>query len=154
MPRGTAPGSSIEIVGGHFAGRYIHRVRSCTEKDKACYRSEGHGHRVAVEGRIFDLKGLIYHDDRKSLSRWISSQQRYAVEEARYLLKAAPSELSRMDKIRLMGWPSPVLVLFYTLFAKGCIMDGWAGWHYALQRLAAETLIALEVVDRRFRCKG
>jgi len=123
-------------------------------KDKACYRSEGHGHRVAVEGRIFDLKGLIYHDDRKPLSRWIASQKRYAFEEACYLLKAAPSELSRMDKIRLMGWPSPILVLFYTLFAKGCIMDGWPGWHYALQRLAAETLIALEVVDRRFRCKG
>ena len=50
-----------------------------------------------------------------------------------------------------MGWPSLIVVLLYTLFAKGCIRDGWAGWYYVLQRLAAETLIALEVVDRRVR---
>jgi glycosyltransferase involved in cell wall biosynthesis len=123
-------------------------------KNKACYRSEGHGHRVTVDGHIVDLKGFIYHDDRKPLSRWITSQRGYASEEASYLLEAAPGELSRVDKIRLMGWPSPILVLFYTLFAKGCIMDGWPGWYYALQRLAAETLIALEVVDRRLRCKS
>ncbi|MGP0094522.1 MAG: glycosyltransferase family 2 protein [Xanthobacteraceae bacterium] len=118
-------------------------------KDKARYRSEGHGHRVTVSGGVVELKGVIYHDDRKPLARWIASQQRYAREEASYLLETSRNELSPIDKIRLMGWPGPILVLFYTLFAKGCIMDGWPGWHYALQRLAAETLIALEIVDRR-----
>jgi len=50
-----------------------------------------------------------------------------------------------------MAWPAPLGVLFYTLFAKGCILDGWAGWFYALQRLVAEVLIALAVLDRRLR---
>jgi glycosyltransferase involved in cell wall biosynthesis len=120
-------------------------------KDKACYRNEGHGHRVTIEGSTADLKGIIYHDDRKPLNRWIASQQRYAREEASHLLTTPRAKLSLTDRIRLMGWPSPIVVLFYVLFAKGCIMDGWPGWHYALQRLAAETLIALEVVDRRLR---
>jgi hypothetical protein len=37
------------------------------------------------------------------------------------------------------------------LFIKGCLLDGWHGWYYALQRLLAETLIALEILDRRLR---
>jgi hypothetical protein len=48
-----------------------------------------------------------------------------------------------------MAWPAPFLVFFYTLFAKGCILDGWQGWYYVLQRVAVETLLALEIVDRR-----
>ena len=118
-------------------------------RECANYRSEGHGHRVSITGEVVNLNGVIYHDDRKPISRFIASQQRYAKDEAIYLLEACHGELSRTDRLRRMGWPAPLLVLFYVLFVKGCILDGWAGWHYALQRLAAETLIALEVVDRK-----
>jgi hypothetical protein len=48
-----------------------------------------------------------------------------------------------------MIWPAPLLVFLYTLFAKGCILDGWAGWSYALQRLLAETMLALELCERK-----
>jgi glycosyltransferase involved in cell wall biosynthesis len=123
-------------------------------KELASYQNEGHGHRVVVRGNILELKEIIFHDDRKPLSRWILSQQRYAREEASYLFKVSRARLSRTDKIRLMGWPAPILILFYTLFAKGCILDGWPGWHYALQRSFAETLIALEIVDRRLGWKN
>jgi glycosyltransferase involved in cell wall biosynthesis len=118
---------------------------------KASYRNEGHGHTVMVDGPVLPLRGRIYHDDRKPLARWITSQQRYAKQEASHLLGAAANELSTTDKIRLMGWPAPVLVFVYTLFAKGCILDGWSGWYYALQRLMAEVLTALEIVDARLR---
>jgi glycosyltransferase involved in cell wall biosynthesis len=118
-------------------------------KDKARYRNEGHGHRVTVDGELRALRGVIYHDDRKPLARWLASQQRYAAEEARYLAETPTGTLSRSDRIRRMGWPAPLGVLFYTLFVKGCILDGWPGWFYALQRLAAETMIALAVVERR-----
>lgn len=118
-------------------------------KDQARYRNEGHGHRVDVAGTVVDLTGVIYHDDRKPLFRWITSQQRYAREEASYLLELSQHELSTTDRLRLMGWPAPILVLLYTLFVKGCILDGWPGWYYALQRLCAEVLLALEIIDRR-----
>jgi hypothetical protein len=45
-------------------------------------------------------------------------------------------------------------VPLYTLLIKGCILDGWAGWYYALQRMLAETLIAIEILDRRLRSIG
>src|SRR5262249_340203 len=50
----------------------LYRVKS------ARYANEGHGHKVTVLGEVRDLEGVIYHDDRKSLSRWFSSQQSYA----------------------------------------------------------------------------
>lgn len=123
-------------------------------KERASYRNEGHGHRVAVDGRVLDLDGVIYHDDRKPLARWFASQQRYARAEAEYLLEARRGSLTRTDKFRLMGWPAPIGVFFYTLFAKGCLFDGWPGWYYVLQRVIAETLIALEIGDRRLRRNG
>ena len=59
--------------------------------------------------------------------------------------------LKRTDRIRRVGWCAPFLVFVYTLIFKGCLLDGWPGWYYALQRLLAETLIALEIADRRLR---
>ena len=117
----------------------------------ARYANEGHGHRVIVDGEVRALRHEIYHDDRKPLARWFTSQQRYASDEADYLCAEPPHALRRTDRLRRMAWPVPLGVLFYTLFAKGCILDGWAGWFYALQRLVAEVLIALAVLDRRLR---
>lgn len=122
-------------------------------RDLARYHNEGHGHRVSVNGDIRALAGVIYHDDRKPLDRWLDSQRRYAVEEARYLAETPIEKLSRGDRIRRTGWPAPLGVLFYTLLVKGCILDGWAGWYYALQRLVAEAMIALEIAGRRLRGK-
>jgi len=85
----------------------------------------------------------------KPLLRWFSAQQVYARLEAEHLLSIDRNVLGRADKIRLKAWPAPFLVLFYVLVCKGCLLDGWYGWYYALQRLLAETLLALEIIDRR-----
>jgi glycosyltransferase involved in cell wall biosynthesis len=119
--------------------------------ERARYRNEGHGHRVVIDGDVRDLRGSIYHDDRKPLSRWFASQQSYARREADYLLSSSGPELKRTDRIRLLGWPAPILVFFYTLLWKRCILDGWPGWLYVLQRSFAEIMIAIELVDRRLR---
>lgn len=116
---------------------------------RARYRDEGHGHRVEVQGTVQRLSAPILHDDRKALSRWLSSQQRYARNEADFLLATPRSDLRRRDRLRLMIWPAPLAVFLYALVIKGCILDGWRGWHYALQRLVAEAMLALELLDRR-----
>jgi glycosyltransferase involved in cell wall biosynthesis len=123
----------------------LYRARS------ACYVDEGHGHRVAIAGQIADLRGPIYHDDRKPLWRWLASQQRYARLEAEHLARTPKESLSRTDRIRLLAFPAPLLVLPYVLLVKGCIFNGWQGWRYALERLLAETMLALELLDRRAR---
>lgn len=145
-----------------YAARFIYRIHGrrlrgalypprtvLYRRALATYRDIGHGHRVEIDGAVRQLEGPIFHDDRKPLSRWFASQQRYAQTEAEHLLAAQRSELGLPDKLRLMMWPAPPLVLLYTLFAKGCILDGWAGWFYALQRLLAETMLALELCERK-----
>ena len=117
------------------------------------YRDVGHGHRAMIEGCVEKLAGKIRHDDRKPLSRWLSSQQKYASLEAAYLLTKPPASLRWSDRIRLMAWPAPILVFGYTLFAKRCLFDGWPGWLYVLQRVLAEIMIALEIIDRRLRSR-
>jgi len=120
-------------------------------KLSASYHNEGHGHRVGVKGSVGLLKSPIYHDDRKPLSRWFSSQQHYAREEAAHLLKCGDGPLSRIDRLRLMGWPAPLLVFVYSLLLKRCILDGWPGWLYVMQRVLAEIMLTIEIVDRRLR---
>ena len=57
----------------------------------------------------------------------------------------ASDRFAGLDGRRLFWYRSTCLLV------KGCVLDGWAGWFYALQRLLAETMIALEVIDRRLR---
>jgi hypothetical protein len=151
----------IETTAGYQA-RFIYRIYGrplrgtlypprtvLYRKASAIYRNEGHGHRVSVSGDILPLNASIYHDDRKSLARWFNSQQRYASQEAEHLLSSNHATLSRIDRIRLAAWPAPLAILVYTLLIKGCLFDGWPGWYYVLQRVLAETLISLEIIDRK-----
>jgi glycosyltransferase involved in cell wall biosynthesis len=122
---------------------------------RGCFKVEDQGHTEvwSVLGPVASLHGRITHDDHKPLSRWLASQQRYARLEAEFLLKSAPGSLSLTDRLRRTGWSAPLLAFFYALIVKRCLLSGWAGWYYALQRLLAETLIALELLDRRLRGK-
>ena len=66
------------------------------------------GATTTIDGKVLPLRGLIYHDDRKPLARWLLSQSRYAQEEAKHLLARRLGTLSKTDRIRLMGWPAPI----------------------------------------------
>lgn len=125
----------------------LYRVRG------ARYDNEGHGHRIRVQGRVSTLGEAIFHDDRKPLARWLAAQSKYAAIEARHLLEARPSDLSRADRVRRWGWPAPFLVVAYVLIVKRALLDGRAGWFYAFQRLYAEVLLALELLDRRLSAR-
>jgi hypothetical protein len=107
-----------------------------------------------IAGGIATLHGKILLDDRKPHARWLESQQRYARQEADYLLVTPRAGLGWADRVRLLGWPAPILVFLYTLIVKRCALDGWAGWLYVLQRTFAELALALEIADRRVRCRA
>jgi hypothetical protein len=120
-------------------------------KGRATPFDRGHTDAWTIDGQVGKLKGRILHDDRKPLARWFASQQRYATENANYLLSSPAANLDMADRARLSGWAAPLGVFFYVLFVKGCIFDGRLGWYYALQRVTAEILLALELTDRRHR---
>ena len=118
---------------------------------KARYQNEGHTQQVVVSGRILPLSGVIFHDDRKPLARWFASQRRYAHDEAQHLLAPNRKKLGTIDRIRVVAWPAPLAIFIYTLIIKGCLLDGWPGWYYSLQRLLFEIMLALEIIEQRLR---
>ncbi|MEL7160177.1 MAG: glycosyltransferase family 2 protein [Bacteroidota bacterium] len=113
----------------------------------ATYHNLGHQHRVRVNGSSAELDGFIYHDDRKSLSRWLSSQDRYLRIEAEKLSAASYGELDLADKIRKTKVLGPIVVLLYCLIVHRLLFQGWRGWYYALQRTLVETLLIIRQIE-------
>jgi glycosyltransferase involved in cell wall biosynthesis len=142
------------IFGRPLSGTLYPPVVALYRRESTHYVQEGHTQRALVDGRIEKLTGRIDHDDRKPIDRWMASQQKYAKLEADHLLSMARANLRRVDRLRLLAWPAPMLVFIYTLMVNRCILDGLPGWLYVLQRTLAETMIAIEIVDRRLRCKN
>ena len=93
------------------------------------------------------LNSYIYHDDRKSLSRWLWAQDRYMKIEVKKLLESPNSELSFGDRIRRKKILAPLIVPIYCLIINKGILDGWAGWYYALQRTLAEILLSIRLIE-------
>ncbi len=118
-------------------------------RGRGSYRDDGHGHRIEVDGRVERLAARILHDDRKSLTRWLAGQDRYAREEARKLLGSGRSRLPLQDRIRKLVVVAPFAAFCYCLFVKRGLLDGRAGWHYAFQRMIAESLLSLRLLERK-----
>jgi glycosyltransferase involved in cell wall biosynthesis len=152
-PEAAVNGYSVSfeywVAGKPLRGSLYPRRIVLFRRRKAHYVQHGHTQRVVVEGMVKQLTGKIKHDDRKSLAHWLSSQRRYVGLEAAHLLSASPTSLGRAERIRRLGWPAPILVFLYTLFWKGCLLDGWRGWFYVLQRTIVEAMIAVEIIDRK-----
>ena len=117
----------------------------------ASYRRDGHAHKVNVDGRVGELAGVIYHDDRKPFARWKASQMSYMPLEAEKLRSTAFGALSFPDKVRRLVIVAPFVVAVYCLFVKGLILDGPRGWYYVYQRMLAEFLLSLALLRHMFR---
>lgn len=117
------------------------------KQDKAVYKDDGHAHQVIVEGSSKLLSSYIYHDDRKPLSRWLWAQDRYILIEVNKLTQVPNSELSFSDRIRKQKILAPFVILFYCLILKGGILNGWHGWYYAFERVLAEILLSIRLIE-------
>jgi glycosyltransferase involved in cell wall biosynthesis len=111
------------------------------------YRVDGHAHRLHLKGICGELHQPIHHDDRKSLDRWLASQQRYLRQECQKIRTTPRTDLSRADQLRRGKLLAPFAVLFLCLVVKRGLLDGWRGWFYALQRTYVEILLCLMLID-------
>lgn len=117
-------------------------------KDRCSYKPDGHTQLLHIPGKSGRLNVLIDHDDRKPLSRWFSSQDKYAKLEAEKLLALSHAELHLQDRIRRTMVLGPFVVFAYTLIVRQAILDGWHGWFYVLQRTVAEVLLSLRLLEK------
>ncbi|MBW4612822.1 MAG: glycosyltransferase family 2 protein [Desmonostoc vinosum HA7617-LM4] len=116
-------------------------------KNKSIYIDDGHTQLLEVKGKSATLSGYVYHDDRKPLNRWLWAQDRYAIIEVKKLLHTPQSELCLSDRIRKQKIFAPFIVLIYCLILKGGLLDGWHGWYYAFQRVLAEIILAIRLIE-------
>jgi glycosyltransferase involved in cell wall biosynthesis len=112
----------------------------------AMYVQDGHAHRVHLEGAVGHLQSKILHDDRKPLSRWFEAQRRYMQLEAKKL-RSSTQQLNFADRLRGLRIVAPFAVLFYCLIIRGGIFDGRRGLFYAFQRMAAELMLSLYLIE-------
>jgi glycosyltransferase involved in cell wall biosynthesis len=156
--RGLKPDSSVDAyfarfhycVGGRRLRGNLYPPRAVLFRRSRCrYVQDGHTQRLQIPGATAFLAGYFLHDDRKPLHRWLESQRRYAVLEADKLASHNGQSLSLPDRMRSLIWPAAPAALLYALLVKRCLLDGWPGWLYALQRMYAEVLLSLELLDRR-----
>jgi glycosyltransferase involved in cell wall biosynthesis len=118
-------------------------------RNRAHYVNDGHGHAVQIDGKVGTLDGFIVHDDRKSFSHWLASQDRYLQKEAEKLQKTPFNQLKWTDKLRWFIVPAPFFAFFYCLILKGGAFDGKYGWHYTMQRVLAEILLSIRLTEAR-----
>lgn len=118
-------------------------------KDRCRYRKDGHTQLLHIPGASGALGAKIDHDDRKPLSRWFAAQDKYAALEAEKLLSFTGGDLHLQDRIRRAILPAPWVVFVYTLLVRGALLDGWHGWFYAFQRMVAELMLSLRLLEAR-----
>lgn len=135
------------VFGKPLRGTILPPRQVLFRKDKAVYIDDGHTQLLQLAGKSATLTGYIHHDDRKPLSRWLWAQDRYMVIEVKKLLETPMSDLSWGDRIRRQKILAPLIILVYCLILKGGILDGWHGWYYAFQRVLAEILLAIRLIE-------
>jgi glycosyltransferase involved in cell wall biosynthesis len=137
------------VWGKPLRGTILPPRQAFFRNSKSTYIEDGHTQLLSVNGKSDYLKHHIHHDDRKSLSRWVWAQERYMIMEAKKLTETPSNELSLGDKIRKRILFAPFVILIYCLFIKGGLFDGWRGWYYAFQRMFAELLLSLRLIEKK-----
>ena len=140
----------VYCVNGHpLHGSAYPPVTVLYRREGAAYRQDGHTQRVELKGKIGNLDAPILHDDRKSFDHWLRSQARYMKLEADKISTASWRDLGLSDRARKMRILAPIAIFFYCLFAKGAILDGRAGLYYTFQRVLAELILSLYLIEKR-----
>ena len=138
------------VWGKPLRGTLYPPVNVLFRKGKAHYVQEGHTQRVQIEGRTGTLGANILHDDRKSLSKWLQAQDRYMQLEARHIGHLDWWSLGAADKMRRLSLLAPFMIFVYCYFGKFGFLDGMHGAYYAMQRMLAESLLAIRLIETRW----
>src|SRR5262249_10643501 len=112
---------------------------------------KGHTEAWDINGPVATVSAAIIHDDWKATGPWLIGQARYMQRELDYL-HVGKGGLVRW--LRLRPPLMPIAVFLYCLFGKGLLLNGRAGIFYALQRLVAEAVLSLMVLEEKLRTRA
>lgn len=135
------------VWGEPLRGTLYPPVTALFRRANADYVQDGHTQRLRLDGVTRSLKARFLHDDRKPLSHWLLAQDRYMRLEVDNISGKPWSDLGFADRIRKVPLIAPFLVFANCYLLKGGILDGRAGLYYAFQRMLAETLLGLRILE-------
>jgi glycosyltransferase involved in cell wall biosynthesis len=142
------------VFGKPLRGNILPPRAALFRQHQATYVDDGHTQLLKCWGNVAMLKHPILHDDRKTLNRWLWDQDRYALLEVEKQLQTPVEELGWSDRIRRIPGLSVPIILVYCLIFKGGIWDSWAGWHYAFQRIVAELILSIRLIEAQRKIIG
>lgn len=116
------------------------------ERAKVEVMQVGHGHNFQVEGPVYQFKSVLFHDDRKPIDRWISTQLSYSAIEAERIKKGYPPRWH--DHLRQFGLMPPIVAILAYIRAGGPF-GGFAAIRYAYERALYECLLAIRLMSDR-----
>ena len=135
------------VFGKPLKGTILPPRQVLFRKNKAIYIDDGHTQLLKLSGKSANLNQPIWHDDRKPLTRWLWAQDRYMIIESKKLIQTNPNSLSLGDRIRQQKMLAPFVIFVYCLIIKQGILDGWRGWYYAFQRMLAEIILSIRLIE-------
>jgi len=141
------------VFGKPLRGTLLPPRQALFRYDKAVYIDDGHTQLLQLNGHSETLTAYLHHDDRKPLSRWLWAQDRYMLIEVKKLRETPAHELSLGDRIRQQKLVAPLIILIYCLILKGGVFDGWQGWYYAFQRVLAELLLSIRLIESEYSAR-
>jgi hypothetical protein len=89
----------------------------------------------------------MHHDDRKPLERWLGAQVRDLRQERDKLRSRPGRQLSAADRLRTHTPLAPLAVGLVCLVGRGNLWEGRRGLFYAAQRVYAELLLLLLLLE-------
>lgn len=107
----------------------------------------GHTQVFAVEGRTYNFRTRLIHDDRKPLERWVSSQLAYQVLNEEILASGGTRWRDHLRRFAIM----PPIMALLAYFRAGGPFRGAAAARYAYERAVCESLLAIRVLNTRLR---
>jgi glycosyltransferase involved in cell wall biosynthesis len=144
---GYALGFRYCVAGRPLAGALLPSRIALFRPECGRYRDDGHTQRLVLQGRVGRLRQRIHHDDRKPLERWLTAQQRYLREERDKLRSRSWGELTIADRLRKHTPLAPLAVALVCLLGRGNLWEGRRGLFYAAQRVYAELLLLLLLLE-------
>ena len=141
---------AYRVLGRTLRGTVYRPVAALFRRAACGYVQDGHTQTLVVHaGRTERLTARMIHDDRKPLARWLASQAKYMDLEVPKLLHTPSTQLSLFDRLRKLIVVAPPAMFVYCLLVQGGVWDGWPGWYYAIQRLVAEAILSLKLLEAR-----
>jgi hypothetical protein len=141
---GGLAGFTYEVNGRSLMGSVYPAKIVLFRRDAVRVTQPGHSQEISVDGSVYRFSATIAHDDRKPVSRFMTSQMAYArLEEARL---DRPTNRWQ-DRVRRSGW-MPLVAGVGAYLKAGGPLRGTAALRYAYERMLFECMLALRVLSR------